>query len=352
MSERLGLRLRARRWQCRAVRDGRRALGLERTVYVESRTEEYRACWEGAARLLGADFATLAPGIWEARLDGRSTRLCGHLVQADDPVTLRVAGDKALCHALARRAGVSVPEHHLFRLGEARLAARVVERDRGPWVVKPARGSASGLGVTTGIVDPREVEDAAVLASLFSPELLLERMAPGESCRLLFLDGELLHAVRRRGARVTGDGVRAVHQLAAAAGFGALARTPSAAVDLAAQALSADDVPAAGREVLVRGVPPTVAETRRELRTVYDEDVTSMVHPATIAALAEVVRLAGSRFAGVDWLTVDPAAPPERAGVFLELNTTPGIHHHYQSDDDRRTHPVAVRVLRTLLGAG
>jgi phosphosulfolactate synthase len=54
----------------------------------------------------------------------------------------------------------------------------------------------------------------------------------------------------------------------------------------------------------------------------------------------------------VDVVTVDPSRPSGRAGgAFIEVNTTPGIHHHYHTDEERRTHPVAVRVLRRLLGA-
>ena len=50
-----------------------------------------------------------------------------------------------------------------------------------------------------------------------------------------------------------------------------------------------------------------------------------------------VVRAVGSSFAGVDVVTVDPTRPlRDSGGVFLEINTTPGIHHHYLSEDDRR----------------
>jgi glutathione synthase/RimK-type ligase-like ATP-grasp enzyme len=55
----------------------------------------------------------------------------------------------------------------------------------------------------------------------------------------------------------------------------------------------------------------------------------------------------GSRFAGVDLLTNDPSVPlTESGGVFLELNTTPSIHHHAIGT---RSESVAVRVLQYLL---
>ena len=351
MDERLSPRLRARRVGASLAREGRRVLGLARTVYVEQRVDEYRGYWEGAARILGAEFSTLAPGVWEVRLGERATRIAGHVVQADDPVTLRLAGDKALCHALARAAGVPVPEHLVFRLSTLREARKRVDGSGGLWVVKPVRGSSSGLGVTTGVRTGKEVEDAAVLASLFCPDLLLERMVAGESCRLLYLDGELVHAARRRGARVTGDGRRTVRQLAAERNLARMLDDPASLATLAAARLTADDVPGAGREVVVRGIP-AVSDGARELRTIYDETITPLVHPSLARSLAEVVRRLGSRLAGVDVVTVDPARPlEETGGAFLEINTTPGIHHHYHTDEERRAHPVVVRVLRRLLDA-
>ena len=347
----LSPRLRARRIGATLAREGRRVLGMARTVYVDQRVDEYRAYWEGAARLLGAEFDTLAPGVWEVRLGGRRTRVAGHVVEADDPVTLRVAGDKALCLRLARETHVPVPEHLVFRLATLAGARRKVAAEGGLWVVKPVRGSSSGVGVTTGVRTAAEVEDAAVLASLFCPDLLLERMVPGESCRLLYLDGRLLHAVRRRGARVAGDGRSPVRRLAAEAGLSAVLADPASAEALATQGLTPDAVPEAGREVVLRGIP-AVPGAGRELRTVYDETVTERVHPALAAALGKVVRRLGSRFAGVDVVTMDPGVPLEESGgAFLEVNTTPGIHHHYHTDEERRTHPVAAAVLRRLLRA-
>jgi cyanophycin synthetase len=85
---------------------------------------------------------------------------------------------------------------------------------------------------------------------------------------------------------------------------------------------------------------------------VYDETATGRIGPALAEQGARLVRAVDSRFAGVDVVTLDPgAAVRPGSGALLEVNTTPGIHHHYQGDQDRREHPVAVRVLRHLLGA-
>ncbi len=69
--------------------------------------------------------------------------------------------------------------------------------------------------------------------------------------------------------------------------------------------------------------------------------------------MAGLVRALGSRFAGVDLLTNDPTVPlAESRGVFVEINTTPGLHHHYITAEDHERHPVAARILDRLLRDG
>jgi cyanophycin synthetase len=340
------MRLRAARLQMRWTRVARRILDLEQTVYVAERVGEYRAYWQAAAQLIGAEFQPLTRDIWEVRCGERRTRIASYVVAADDAVTLRVAGDKELCHRMAREQGVPVPAHEVFTLSELSRARAFWEREGPPLVVKPVAGSSSGLGIGTHLRTWREIERAAVLASLHGSRIMLEKMVPGESCRLLFLDGRFLHAVRRRGVRVRGDGRSSVRQLLIAAGAPC---DLTAELTLHAQGLSPATVPAARHELVARCLPAAVAGTR-ELRTIYDETITAAVAPELIDEVAPIVRALGSRFAGVDVITNDPGRSlADAGGVFLEINTTPGIHHHYHTPEEHRDHPVAVAVLRSLL---
>jgi D-alanine-D-alanine ligase-like ATP-grasp enzyme len=139
---------------------------------------------------------------------------------------------------------------------------------------------------------------AAALASLYGEDILLERMMPGESCRLLFLDGRLIHAVRRR-----------------------------------------------AMERLAGGVFPVA-----ELRTVYDETVTHLCGEPLVAECARIVAALGSEFAGIDLICNDLGRSlAESGGTFLEINTTPGIHHHYIGSESHSANPVAKQVLAYLL---
>src|SRR5712692_9401520 len=103
MDETLSLALRVRRWRCRLMRKGRGMLGLNRTIYVEQRVGEYRAYWERAAQTLSATFIPLSETVWEIRLNGCSTRVASHVVPLDDPVTHRLAGDRAFCYRTAQQ---------------------------------------------------------------------------------------------------------------------------------------------------------------------------------------------------------------------------------------------------------
>jgi len=338
------LRLRAARWSATALRLSAAALG-RRTVLVEDRVDEYRGYWQAAARELGAEFVPLDRAIWEVHRGPTRVRIANDLVPFDDPVTLELAGNKAFCDGLARAAGVPVPDSVVCNLSNLPLAHRLLGR---ALVVKPAEGTSSGKGVTVGVETRAQLERAAALASFFSGRIVVAEMVAAETCRLLYLDGECVHGVRRRGLRVTGDGDTSIQGLLERRGRGSEAADRITHLTLAAQGLSVESVPEDGRTVVARCLPAGERKTR-ELRTVYDEDITGRVHSSIVEDMASLVRAVGSRFAGVDFLTNDPGVPlRESKGVFLEVNTTPGIHHHYVGPaDGRRT--VAVRVLERLL---
>ena len=340
------LTLSARRWQWRIAGLARRCVGHKRTTYVDERIAEYRAYWKSAAQALGASFEPLWEDLWEVCRAGRSTRISNYLVQIDDPVTLRLAGNKPYCCAVARRHGIPVAPHRLFRLADLEAALQFMDSRAGPFVVKPASRSSAALGITMHVRTRREFESAAALASLYSDELMVEAMVPAESCRLLYLDGELIHAVRRRGVRVTGDGRSSIAGLLARQGLQRLWSDAATLCTLEAQRLSPGSRLAPGKEIVVRYLP-ALEKPARELRTVYNECITALVCPQLARALVPVVREIGTRFAGIDLLTNDPSVPlAASGGVFLELNTTPGIHHHYIGGEGPA---VAVRVLRYLL---
>jgi cyanophycin synthetase len=338
---------RIRSFAARLTRRARSMIPGRRTTYVSQRVEEYRRYWSDAAAAVGASFEELLPGVWSVRRGDQHTVLANYVTQCDDPIILQLAGDKPYGYRLAMEAGVPVPDHRILELRRFSEGVDFLEQAGGPLVVKPATGTSSGLGVTTAVRTRRQLASAVVLAALFDERLMVERMIPGESYRILYLEGCAIHAVRRRGLRLRGDG-RSVSELLRAAGHGPLTRDPLVRETLAAQHLTLDTVPPDGEEVLVCGLP--LRSNRHELRTVYDESVLDRCCPELLREGAAVVRALGSELAGVDIITTDPSVPLRKStGAFIEINTTPGIHHHYVGETKGRTPPVAVTVLEYLL---
>jgi cyanophycin synthetase len=325
--------------------------GTSRQVEMTGFQGFYEKLWREAAESLAADFTEIAEGLWEVRRDNRATWIRNYVVQRDDPVILDLAGDKALCYRLLRQQYLPVPGHAVFRLHELTTARAFLARHSDArFVVKPSTGTAGARGITLHVRTFRECVRAAVLASLYCKDILIERFIPGEAYRLLVLDGRLIHATRRRGLRVTGDGHATIRQLLDKEYRGHDIRMDdSDCLDtLAAQARSWDTIPAAGRELLVRSSPLPAAQ-RTEARTVFDEDATDLLCREIVQSAEQAARILHSRFAGVDILTVDPSAPLDRTGgVINEINTTPGLHHHYNLRNSAGAGPAPL-VLKHLL---
>ena len=349
------------RLKCRIVKKIIRSRGNDRYESVWERVRQYKSIWEEAAQTLSAELNELSEGFWEVRRDDCLTRLYNHIVPMDDPVTLAVADNKPLSLNLLRKNGLPVPRHATFRLHELFKARVFIEETGGLFVVKPAHGTSGGKGITTHLEGFSECRDAAVLASLYGMDLMIEEFIPGESYRILVLDGEVIHASRRCGLRVTGDGFSTIGQLAeqeSLRGRGSRKESPTERftfkrdfrTTVQAQNIDVRSVPEAGRVVLVAGQAEVGAG--KEVRTRYDEDVTLVLCDDLKNQAIGAAKTIGSRFAGVDVITTDPLVSLEKShGAINEVNTTPGMHNHYDLVNQGKT-PPAVPVLRYLLEKG
>ncbi len=339
----------------------------------------YEKIWADAAAELGAQCKQLGHGILELSKDGRVTRVQQNITAIDDPVTHLVALNKVLVNQLLATAGLPIARSVTFTLATIGRAAAFLEQVGRPCVVKPASGTGGGQGITTGIRTGRQLGWAATIAAQACTEMLLEEQIAGNNYRLLFLDGVLLDAIERRPPCIVGDGRSTIRQLVAATNAARLSpkswtvdrgprtdRTPGAvtlspghlvtlsfsqvliAVDadmrhtLAERGLTLASIPAANDVIAVK----TVISQNAAADNVT---VTDRLHPLVTSEAARAARTVGVRLAGVDIITRDPTVPLEQSGgIILEVNTTPGFHYHYGKSDG--TYPVAVRVLRELLG--
>ncbi len=310
--------------------------------------------WRTVSEELGGQFAVLADDLWEIEVASVRTRMHLHQTEFDNPAVLGLAGRKVAVHRLLAAAGLAVPEFAEFSLDDLDPAYRFHASHPRGCVVKPANGYG-GQGVTTHLLKAAEVRRAAILASLYDRELLIEAQVPGESYRLLVLEGRMVDAVCRRGPRLKGDGVSRIRSLievedARRRGSG----QPGLSVDrdclftLAYQGLSPESVPAEAKGFLVKSVNDA-SRKYTEVRTVYTENATHLVGNSLRRDAERAARVVGSDFVGVDVITTDPGVPLHQCGgVINEVNTTPALHHHYDSPGDRFPR-VALDVVRALL---
>jgi len=311
----------------------------------------YEDVWREAASELGATFQVLAKGSFKISRNGVCTTVRNNYTALDDPATYRVALNKPLVHTMLRAQGMPTPDYAVFSLNELNWAYDFLSEHR-PCVVKPAVGTGAGKGITTGIESRPQLLKAAVRAAGWGSQLLVEEQVTGDNIRLLYLDGQLLDAVRRHPPSVVGDGRSTISQLVQRlnqrrldAGYALAPVILHYDLDmqrtLIRQNLSWRSVPAEGRRVVLKTV---INDNMGD----ENERVTDQVSPSTIAVGAQAAAVLGVRLAGVDILTPDIRQGLEEAnGTILEVNTGPGYHYHYFTRGE--AHPVAVPILDACL---
>ncbi|HYK95038.1 MAG TPA: hypothetical protein VE011_04100 [Candidatus Dormibacteraeota bacterium] len=346
--------LSAQRTAMRALRLLGDWAGWSKETYLYQRVNEYRLIWERVAMAEGGTFTELASDLWQIDVGHHRVRVLNYQLEFDNPVTLGLAGRKRIVHGLLGAAGVSVPEHLAFTLETMDAARDFVANHPLGCVIKPS-GGYGGRGVTTHVQLPGEVRSASLRASVHDPELLVEAMIPGESFRLLVLEGKVVDAVYRRGSRLTGDGVSTIRELLGAeTPVDGRRRDPGLDDDrdvsftLVAQGLTLESRLDAGRVVLYRSTDQA-RKRYAEVRTVYTDSARDLICESIRSDAEAAARVIGSDFLGVDVITLDPSVPlSESGGVINEVNTTPALHHHY--DMTREPYPeAAVLAIEALL---
>lgn len=321
------------------------------------RGDFYRGMWTHAAHEVGATVRPVDGGALDIDLGATVLRVRETSSSIDGPDVLARAGDKAGVYRLLSGIGLPLPAHEIFTLRTLARAEAFIARSAADCVVKPARDTGGGRGVTTGIRRTADLRRAAASAAaqgarasagpgggqltrlrrmralLGGIELLIEEQVPGENYRLLYLDGELLDIVRRGAPTVSGDGSTAIGDLidrlnqerlrvGGQRGQWLVSRDLDLERTLDAQGLTVASVPRAGEIV--------------RLKTVVNENDPQNNHPARAEVCDQIVQqcaraaaAVGARLAGVDIITPDASIPLEDSGGrILEVNTTPGFAIH------------------------
>jgi hypothetical protein len=358
-SHRLSSALRSARHLCWNLRPR-----SEERSFAAVRAGFYKAFWKDATSAVGAELRELGSGYWQAKRGAAWTVIRSGQIALDDQLRASLARNKMITAQLLAPYGFITPPSVAFDPDALGEGLDFLAREGGPLVVKPdgmpqsrfgaPGGPGAGRGVTCGVRTPRELERAARWASLFGAKLIAEKEVAGASYRLLYLDGELIDAVRRDPPRLFGDGISTIGELVRAENAERKAARPPVALHpivadldcrltLARQGLGVRSVPKALEAVVVKTVCNQNAA--------YDNHIVrEQIHPALARLGAEVVKQLGLRLAGVDVMTQDPArAPSDGAFAFNEINANPGLHHHWLVAEPERRAPVGAMALEAAL---
>jgi len=238
-----------------------------------------------------------------------------------------ISRDKDLTKSLLSSCGVPVPEGREVDSPEDAWAAA---EDIGlPVVVKPVDGN-HGRGVFIDLKSREEVEKAYSVAINEGSGVLVERSIPGTEHRLLVIGGKLVAANRGDMINVMGDGKSTVRELIDLQINCDPRRGPTenhplsiiridtaARIELERQGLTGDDVPAAGREVLI------------QRNANHEFDCTDEVHPETAHLVSLAARIVGLDIAGIDLVAEDISQPLDaQGGAIVEVNAGPSLLMH------------------------
>jgi len=209
-----------------------------------------------------------------------------------------------------------------------------------PVVVKPVAGH-KGQGVTTGIESEEEVKKAfnniikaAENEGVAFEGALVQQQIYGYDHRILTIGGKYAAALKRIPAYVMGDGTSTIAELIEIENSREIridnARSPLAKIVLdddmkdflTLQEKTAETVPAAGEEVVLRRVANISAGG-------VSINVTNDIHPDNIRMVENIAKFLQVTVLGIDVLAADIAKPWTEGNFgIIEINAGPGVFMH------------------------
>lgn len=301
--------------------------------YRKLRQKYYDALWSEAAKNIDADIVLNSDGMTRISKAGWSTFVREHEMMFDSPLMLKLMGNKALTYQLLSDLRAPIVPHLIVSMAQLDQARKFMA-SHGTIVVKPASGTGGGRGVTTGVETETQLIAAAKLAARSDRNLIVERQVEGQSYRLLYLDGRFIDAIRRDPPTLIGDGQSNLRQLIKQENKRREHQLPMRALSplaidkdmknwMTANDMGFSDVPLKDESIQIK-------LATNENDSSGNVNVTPLVNEDIVSRCAELVRNLGVKFAGVDLICQDIAGPFSSENCYVgEVNTTPGLHHHY-----------------------
>lgn len=327
---------------------------VERPRFEKFRCRFYKELWQDTAAKMTAKIEDFGHGYFKISRNSQYTFVLEAKVMLDDHLSLRMAGNKPLVHRILSEHDYPIQDYLEYNVHSLSKAYQFIQKAGRPCVVKPAAATGAGNGITTKIQTFKELRRASLWAATFHDRLLIEEEIPGASYRLLYLNGKFIDAVRRDLPLVIGDGRRTIKELMQRetqrrlSGDEIISLAPldidyECKLCLKYRKLSLKYVPETGEKIALKTVcnQNTSAE---------NESVRERVHPSIIKAGSEIANIFRLKLVGVDLITQDITRPlREVGGVINEINTNPGLHHHYLIKNKQDNAGVAQAILEYIL---
>lgn len=288
----------------------------------------------GAARGRGLPCFELGGGLLQLGQGQKARRFHRSSMPLASKLAAELAEDKATTHALLAEIGLPLPSQRRVSDLEGALAA--AEAIGYPVVIKRLRGHR-GDGYSGELRSRDELRRAFQTGS---GERLVQALVRGDEHRLLVIGDQVVMAVLRQPAQVSGDGRHTLRELVdeincdPERGVGyelsaiRLTLDEAALAWLASHGLTADSVPKAGEKIRLRPsadwlLGGTVA------------DVTPRLHPDWKEAAVQAVQMLGLEVAAVEIVTADPRTPPSEGGAIIEVEAAPDFQPFLAADKKR-----------------
>lgn len=324
--------------------------------FTSGRENFYRRFWTSAAEEIGADIDDVGSGLFRISRAGRQTLVQFNNVNVDSYFNRLLVDQKPIICALLSQKGYSTAKYIEYDIRSIDKAWGLLKAANGSFVVKPRRG-AGGKGITTAINSYSRLRKASIRAAAFySEHLMLEEQVPGDSYRLLFLDGKLLDVIRRCRPTIVGDGSSSIRKLIDDENK----RRRSGGSDLSLFELKTDldceyyledhgytlrTVAAPNQRVIVKNVV-------NENSSQDNFTVLRSVHQDFRKVGKEITSLLGLNLIGIDIMTTDISIPLDQSGGMInEINIPPGLHYHEMIANPEEAVAVGPRVLEFALSS-
>lgn len=260
-----------------------------------------------------------------------STVLNSSITETESAVGVGLAKSKVVTNRLLRLSGFPVPEQ--TRVASLAAAQQAAARIGYPVVLKPEL-EEQGRGVHADIRNEQELTDCYNDSAPRYGSMLVEKQIPGDHYRIDFMGDQLIKAVRRLPARVTGDGQSTVEAL-----IHRLNQDPrrnhrhssmkpvqidqDVHTTLAKQGVDL-------RQILPPGHTVSLRSISNLSRGGDQTDARALVHPDNYRLVRDVANTMGLSVLGVDFISPDASVPWRKNGAAIcEVNAQPqlGVQH-------------------------